>query len=255
MKRISNKIYTLFFYILGILFIILILYLLHEFSGNQIVFPSISSIFNRFFLFLGDKKTYLAIFYTILRTFIGLLVAGLLGYFIGLFAGLYSKIEFFLKPLISILKSTPVPCFIFILFVFFPFNKTLATTIVVFMIVFPIIYESAKEGVKNIDKDIILSLRLDGLKSFHSINSVIMPLTLPYVVLSFLTSFGLAIKVEITSEILINSIDFIGLGELIYLAYSNNEFYSLFALIIIILIIFAFFDTIIYLFKKTFIKK
>lgn len=253
-SKVLNKLYSLFFILIGVFLIFLTLHLLHIYSGNPIVFPSIREIFFAFSYSLGLIETYIAIGYTLLRTFLSLLISFLIAFILGILAALFHKIDLILKPFVSMCKCIPIPCFVFIIFVYFPLNKLLGSIIIVFMVIFPIMYEGVKSGINNIDQSIVESLKLEGFYRKNSIFKVLIPLSLPYILVSFLTSFGLALKVEITSEVLMNSLTLKGIGRMLYLAYTTNNFVDIYALVFIILIIFIILDSIIYI-LKSFLKK
>lgn len=234
---------------------LIIVEFLHLFGSNPLIFPSLKEIFNNFFNLIAEVDTFKAIGLSLLRTIFALLFSFIFASILGILAGYNKNIANILKPLIATLKCIPVPCFVFILFIYFPFNKLISITTIVFMVIFPIMYEASKTGIENIDKSIVNSLKIEGQYKFNSIFKVSIPLALPYLFLSFLTSFGLAIKVEITAETLMNSNSLEGLGRILYSAYSNNEFSKIYALVLIILIIFIILDTIIFILKRTFLKK
>ena len=77
--------------------------------------------------------------------------------------------------------------FVFIIFVYLPLNKLVGAIIIVFMVIFPIMYEGIKSGINNLDENIIRSLRIEGLYNFNSIFKVMIPLAFPYIIVSFLT--------------------------------------------------------------------
>lgn len=254
-KKIKNSFLLKFLLVILGIFLILPIYEIIRISfNNSIIFPNLTKIFSTLFDLLKDSNTYLQIGITIGRTLLALLISFFFAYILGAISGLFNNVSYILKPFISLLKCIPVPCFIFILLVIFFDRSLLPILIVVFMVSFPIIYESTKGGIENIDDNIMLSLKLEGRYKPNSIFKVILPLGLPYVFISFLSSFGLSIKVEITAEILFNPQYTRGIGEIVYSAYYNANYQKLYASIILIAFIFLIIDGLIY-FLKQILKK
>ena len=239
-STLRNNLIEIVFMGIGVFLMLLILEFLHLFSGNTIIFPSLNEIFQAFGRFLSQKSTYIGIGYTLLRTLLSLLISFVFAFIFGILGGLFKKVDLILRPIIATFKCIPVPCFVFIIFVYLPLNKLVGAIIIVFMVIFPIMYEGIKSGINNLDENIIRSLRIEGLYNFNSIFKVMIPL---------------AFQVEITAEVLMNSLTLEGLGRILYLSYTNNEFVNIYALIIIILIIFIILDSLIYLIKRNFLKK
>lgn len=251
----NNTISKILMAIFGIIFLFVIYELFYLGIKNTNILPSLNSIFNQFGTLFIDKVTYINLGYSLLRTILSILIAFLIGTVLGILAGLFNKLEYFLKPFITLCKCIPVPCFIYLLFIFFLDNKDIAVIIVTFLIIFPIIYESSKSGIQNIDNNIILALRLDGgLYKANSIFKVLLKEDFPYILLSLVSSGGLAIKVETTSEILLGSHNIKGIGRCIFLAKDDLNFAKLYALVLFIVFIFIVIDIINYFIKK-FIKK
>lgn len=218
-------------------------------TNKQNVFPDVFATFSRLFLILGDFSTYKAIFTSlgiILLTLLGSLILAII---FGTLSGLFNPINKILTPLITFMKVIPTACIVILLIVFV--KSFYSTIIVIFLVVFPILYESIVNGIKNIDESIINSLRLEGLRTWNSISKVIIPSILPYLYVGIVSSFGLGMKVEIMSEIIVGSSSIAGLGHLIYLSYAiNADYVELFALATLTLLSFGFIDLILYFFKK-----
>lgn len=241
--------------ILGVFFIFLLYEIVYLCVDNTVIFPSLGTIFSTLFSMLGQSYTYEAFGLTLGRTFIALSISFVLGYILGTLGGMFPKFSYFMKPLVALFKIVPVPCFVYLLFIYLHTNKLLAVVVVVFMIIFPIIYEGAKSGIENIDKQLLMSLSLEGRYKPNSIFKVVLPLSFPYVMLALLSAYGLAIKVEITAELLLGSSSISGIGRLVYNARLYVNYAEIYATIIIIVFVFIVFDLLIYLVKKYFLKK
>ena len=246
--KLKNRYYFLYEW-LGILAIFLIWLVSSTIANNSYVIPSIPDTFNAFIELIGENSTYTAFGYTFYRTIVAILISIILGIFLGLLSGLFLGSRKFLKSFINLMRFVPVPCFIFIIFGLI-YNLEIGSILISFIVIFPLIYESIVGGIINIDDDIKLSLRLEGLYNFNSIFKVILPLTFPYLNVAIINSIGIGIKISVMSEIILGSSRIWGIGRLIYVANSTGNFPMLFAIIFIIIIIFVIIDSVLVIFKR-----
>lgn len=227
---------------IGILFLIILWIISSKIVDNNQVLPTFSSVFISLLNLFKTSSTYRAFSYTFLRTIIAIIISIFLGIIIGLISALNIKFKSFITPIIKLLRFVPIPCFIILLYSTFLSKPNFSSILISFITIFPIIYQSIVDGVDNIDKNIINSLKIEGLYKFNSIKNVIFPLTFPYLCLGIINSIGLGIKVSVMSEIIIGSNQIWGIGRLIYSAQVDGDNSKLFAIIILILLIFIFFD-------------
>ncbi len=248
-KEVKNK-YLFLYQRLGIGIIILIWFLTSFFVNNQYILPSILDTFNSLINLLKTFSTYQAFFLTFVRTLISILISIIIGLIIGTFAGLFHKFELFMKPIVNLMRFIPVPCFIFILKPQLFEKLDFLSIIISFFIVFPLIYEAIVHGINNISEDIKLSLKLEGYYKPNSIFKVLIPLSFPYLNVAIIDSIGLGVKISVMSEIIIGSSKIWGIGRLIYVANQNADFPMIFAVTILIIILFLIIDLILNYFKK-----
>lgn len=237
-RFISNK-FVLFG--LGIIFVIALWFLLSLiFDKNGIIFPSPILTFKEFFILLGQAKTYRYIGFTFLRIVMGFTFSFLLALLLGIFAGNYPNLYQFLKPLMVVIKSIPTVALVFIFIVIA--QPKYAPILIVFVVCFPIIYEGVVGGIKNVDKDIIDSSKVDGANSLKSAFYIKLPLAIPFILVSVISSFALSFKIEIMAEV-ITGVTARGLGSAISNARNDDPgntaavfAYALLAVLIVLLV-------------------
>ncbi|MCR5741028.1 MAG: ABC transporter permease subunit [Gammaproteobacteria bacterium] len=230
-----------FIYILGIFLIFIIWEIISISNGyGNLVFPSIKDTFIKLFEILSKKEIYISILWTILRTLIGFISAFILAILLGVLSGNFPKFRIFLKPLITVLKSAPTAAFVF-LFLILSGSKY-APIYIVFLLSFPILYESVVGGIINISDDLIDAVKIDGASFTRSFIKVKLPLAMPYIIVGITSSFALSFKTCIMAEIISGDTNY-GLGSLIT-SYRNSDpanltpiFSITFIAIVIILII------------------
>lgn len=234
----NNKINNLFF-VLGILSIILVWFLFSVVIDNSGIIPSIPAVFEKVFDLLMEFNTYTMIIKTILKIVFALLISFVLAFVFAILSLLSSKIENFVRPLITLFKTVPVVSIAaIVLIMFFKQDVRYIGTIVVGIIVIvPIIYETILTSFQSIDKNIIDSTKLESNFNFRVIMDVYVPLALPSIVTSILQSFGLGLKVLVMSEVIINPNNSIGkvIGE--YATYGEMEYVFAWTIILIIIVL------------------
>ena len=239
MKRfIANK-FTLF--ALGTLFVILLWVICSLlFDKNGAIFPNPILTMEEFVVILGEPYTYKCLGYTFLRMLIGFGVSFIAALIFGVLAGNNEKIYQFLKPLMVVIKSIPTVALVFLFLVMI--NAKNAPIFVVFVICFPILYEGVVGGIKNVSDDVIEASKVDGANYFIGTLFVKLPLAIPYIVVSMVSSFALSFKIEIMAEV-ITGYTRNGLGSVIHFTQVDDPSnmagifaYSLLAIIIMLLV-------------------
>ena len=253
-KRKQNPVLNTIYILIGVGVLLLIWEISSKIVNNQYIFPNIYTTFNRLFYLLSLPKTYQALFTSFGICLLTLVISLILALVLGTLSGLFEPIRRILSPTISIMKVVPTACITILLIIFV--KSLYSTIIVIFLVVFPILYESIVNGIRNIDETIIDSLRLEGLYKRNSIIHVIIPQIAPYLYVGLVSSIGLSMKVEIMSEIIVGSAGIKGIGNLIYQAWAVSfDYIELFALAILTLISFGLVDTILFIIKKYLKKK
>ncbi len=209
----------------------------------------------RFFTMLGVASTWQAIGLTLLRLVISFLICLVISIVLGLFGGLFKYFRNFLNPFVIVLRTLPTAAIIFILIVII--RPIFALQIILFLMMFPIIYQAVVNGMTDIDKDVIRSVKLEtSVLSFKSIFKVILPSASSSIILGAIQALGLGMKAEIMAEVLLGSSDIVGLGRIIYRAYSIDlDMKTVFAASIMAIIIIGLIDLLLHYVKKNFLSK
>lgn len=114
--------------------------------------------------------------------------------------------------------------------------------------VFPIIYQAAEDGIKSIDQSYIDVYRLEAHDTRLAFKYLYYPLIKPYLILSFLQSFGLGLKVLVMAEYLAQTKNSIGLE--LYNAKMNLDYQTVFAWTIILIILSVLMEYLIAIYRR-----
>lgn len=202
---------------------------------------------------MSKKSTFISILYSLFKMLIGYVVSILLALIIGTIAGLYKKIYILLSPLMTTLKAIPTASLLFLFIVLAGFDNS--PIYVVILVSFPILYESIVGGIVNIPSNINDAISLDGGNNIKNTLKVKLPLAINYILVGIASSFSLAFKVEIMSEVLSGSTSY-GIGSSIKLSQiTSTNMTPIFAWTIIAVLLMIIFDYLAKIIKNKLIKQ
>lgn len=232
---------------LGIFFVVALWAFLSWIVQSALI-PSPFYTFANLGILLSESRTYENLFGSLGRLIVGFGLSFILGSILGIVAGVYKKVQYFLKPLMMTIRTLPTAAVMLIFLALFRFSN--APYYIVFLVVFPISYESMVAGINHIDEGIRDSLKIEGDKKLRSILRVRVPLATPYVVLGIFQSLGLGMKVEIMSEILAGDGRMNGIGTAIKLAYDAPKYVDMYGYGILAIVLIALIELALYFAKK-----
>lgn len=185
------------------------------------------------FLLMGKSLTWVSLGYSLLRLLISFAISTVVGVVLGILAGYFEPVEKVLAPLITILRAIPTIAVLFLLIVYVPHFYLY----VVFLLLFPLIYQASLEGSREITRQYKDDLMMQGKWCWRNLVQVVFPLSQDYILLGLIQALGLGFKAEIMAETFGYSSSFQGIGKLIYLYYSQVEYAELVSLVLLVLLI------------------
>ena len=189
------------YYLIGIVVLFILWFIIAKIIGEEkLIFPGPFATFKDLFSLLKKGSTYLAILYSLFKTAIGFLIAFVLALILGTLGGLSNKFNMILRPLITTLKAVPTASVLFLFIVMVGFENS--PILVVILITFPILYEAISKGINTVPKAIIEASKLEQGSTLKNLLYIRFPLSFNYFLVGIASSFGLAFKVEIMSEVL-----------------------------------------------------
>lgn len=163
------------------------------------------------------------------------------GFLLALFAGillavLSYRLELFaivLKPLIVVIKSTPVASFIILCLIWIPSRNL--SVFIAFLMVLPVIYTNILQGIRQTDRKLLEMAQVFSIGMKKQIRYIYLSQILPYLLSGCTVSLGLCWKAGVAAEVI--GIPTGSIGEKLYNAkiYLNTP--DLFAWTIVIIVI------------------
>ena len=158
-------------------------------------------IAQRLWSMLADGSLQIHTWETFKEAFIGLLVGILLGLIFGIVLGLWRRLSDALDPIIMGFYSLPrvslAPLFIIWLGIGLVAKVALVASMVVFVVLF-----NVREGVRNIDRDIVDSFRSMNASRSALMRYVIIPSLVPWLLTAIRIGIGMALVGAVVGELI-----------------------------------------------------
>jgi NitT/TauT family transport system permease protein len=177
--------------------VLLFWYILHLALSSSIIPSPFTTIINFIEIFPGTLSLHLLV--SLGRIAAAVMISLLLGSIIGMWIGMSSKADEFLSPVVYILYPLPKIAFLPILMILFGLGDTPKIVLIVIIIIFQIIL-AARDGVKEISKELFYSVRSLGLSRWDTYKHLIIPAVTPKILTSLRISIGVSISVLFFGE-------------------------------------------------------
>lgn len=231
-KRINN--------LYGVISVVIIWYILTIAIGENMI-PSPKSTVEELIKLLKNNFLYDILFSTY-RIFLSIFFSLLIGVPLGILIGMSKVFDKILSPLIYLLYPVPKIAFLPVFMVLFGIGNKSKVILMVTIIIFQILIVT-RDGVKNIDKDIMVAAKVMKFNTLDMIFKIIIPAIAPDIFSSLRVSIGIAISALFFSE---NYATEYGVGYFIMNAWFMVDYKGMFAgvlaLSILSLIIFKIID-------------
>lgn len=197
MKRLERK---HLFSLLSATFILLLWKLTSLIIDAEIILPSPEAVTAALFNIISTKDFLIRVGTTLTRGIIGFLISYCCGIVVGVTAGIYPIFRGFIKPILSIIKSTPVISVILLALIWF--NTNYVPIFVSFLMAFPIVCTNVIEGVTTVDKKLLDMANIYNIPFSKQIFSIYLPSILPFILAGASMSLGIIWKVVVAAEVL-----------------------------------------------------
>ena len=194
----KSKQLNILFTFLGILTILVVWMVASLIIKQDVILPSIGITLKKLINILGSAYTYKILGITCLRLAICLLSSLFIAIVLASLSTRFIRFSYYIRPLITLLRTIPVVAIIIVLLVFIGNQK--ASIFITSLVMLPIMYEGILSGMKNINSDILDEIKIQSNINLYIIRNVFIPLIRPHIIVAIITSLGLGIKVLVMSE-------------------------------------------------------
>ncbi|OHE40173.1 MAG: hypothetical protein A2Y16_02590 [Tenericutes bacterium GWF2_57_13] len=193
--------------------------------ANPMLLPTPWKTAEAFFEILTGSASLLAIGATVLRLTVAMGVATVLGLSSGIAAGLVPDVYRFLRPVVTVLRTVPVISIVVIVLIVFGFAST--PYVITFLMVFPILFQAAADGIRRIDPELVDVFKLEDGTLLGGLRHCYLPLIAADIRTALLQAAGLGVKVLVMAEYLAQTPH--SVGNALYLAKVELDFGAVFA--------------------------
>jgi NitT/TauT family transport system permease protein len=205
--------------------VILVWFLIAAMIDSVWILPDPWTVFLRLGSILIDSSALRAIVSSLFRLLAATSISFLIGGTFGLWAGLKPKVAFWSQPIATVFRTIPVVSIIVIVLILFGFRA--APYVITFLMLMPISYQAAKEGIASVDPELVDVYRLEDNHPIRMAWNCYLPLISGYLRTAALQSAGLGIKVLVMAEYLAQTPN--SVGAYLHLARTNIDIAAVFA--------------------------
>ncbi|MBK5242291.1 ABC transporter permease [Clostridium sp.] len=228
----------------GVLLIWLLIWqLVYLFVDQELLISSPINIFMRIVELSFTTLFWKSIGISFMRIFIGLILALVSGTILAVITTKFKILDYFFKPVLNIIKSTPVASFIILALIWLKSYRISA--FIAFLMVLPMVWENVSEGIKNTDIKLLEMTKVFNIPKRRVLKAVYIPSIMPYFAAACNVGIGFAWKAGIAAEVIGLSKGTIGRN--LYNAKIYLETVDIFAWTVVVIILSL-------LFEKGFVK-
>lgn len=184
----------------GIIFWILIWQALSLMIGQEILLASPVSVTQKIVENLPNPLFWKAISFSLSRIITGFILGTGAGILLAIGSHKSKYLREVIRPLVSVIKSTPVASFIILMLIWIP-SKNLSIVISMLMVL-PVIYSSVLAGIENTDPKLLEMAQVFAMAKTKKLRFIYTPEVFPYFRSACSVALGLAWKSGIAAEVI-----------------------------------------------------
>lgn len=170
------------------------------FIEADIILPPPEKVLVSMFKIITSENFLLKLGSTLIRGLLGFLISYISGIITGTMAGIFPRFRGFIKPLISIIRTTPVISVILLALIWF--NVDYVPVFVSFLMAFPIVSGNVIEGITTVDNKLIDMANTYKIPLKKQIIHIYIPSIMPFIIAGASLSLGIIWKVVVAAEVL-----------------------------------------------------
>lgn len=207
----------------GALIILLAWYLLHMLLNTPAIPSPYKTLVNFCAIFPGTLSLHLLV--SLGRITAALVISLILGGLIGLFIGVNQRADALITPIVYMLYPIPKIAFLPILMILLGLGNAPKIVLIVIIIIFQIIL-AVRDGVKEIPKELIYSVKSLDLTSGQLYRHLILPAVLPKLMTALRLCVGVSISILFFGE---NFATTYGIGYFIMNSWMRVDYVEMFS--------------------------
>ena len=187
----------------SIVFWCLIWYLGARFYNIPLILPSPAAVVAEFGHLLITSLFWKSLLSSLFRVLCGAVMGCLLGFLMGLLSGYSQVASTLFSPVISVIRATPVACFIILAWVFI--GQAGLPIFISALMVLPILYTATSLGIRCTSRELLEAAYVYRLNWWQTWRVCYFPSLWPHVHNALFNSIGLAWKAGLAAEIIVHT--------------------------------------------------
>lgn len=222
---------------------LLVWQIVYSIIGREVLFASPLSVFQRLFELVRTGGFWLKTGSSLLGITEGYLLGVAAGVLLAVLTSLSDWLYAIFKPMLTVIKSTPVVSFIILALVWM--SKTGVPVFISFLMVLPIVWANLTAGIRATDKNLLEMARVYRFGARKTLRYVYFPSVLPSLLTALTTAIGFAWKAGIAAEVISTPRN--SIGAQLYNSKVYLETVDLFAWTVVVIAISMLFEKLIVL--------
>lgn len=184
-----------------LLFWLLVWELAARITDNRIILVGPIESLSVLFSMLPDPLFWRSVLTTLIKIMAGFLLSALSALLLGALAYFHPLIKDLLDPVISLMRSIPVASFVILALIWLGGSSELSI-VVSFIVVFPMIWETAIGGLMSSDPRLLELSEVYGMGLMPRLRYIYIPALLPYLLSAMSSVIGMAWKSGVAAELI-----------------------------------------------------
>ena len=206
-------------------------------------------VVGRLFTLWREEDFFSTLFSSFSRIVLGFFAAFLLSGLLAMLACRFPALEILLRPYVVTVRAVPVASFIIIGLIWLTTGSL--AVFISFLMVFPILYQNALQGLKSADPKLLEMARLYRVPRLRRLHMLYLPAVKPYLLSACSVALGMSWKAGVAAEV-IGMVDG-SIGEKLYYAKIYLDTCDLFAWTVVLVLASVIFEkAFLFLLKKLF---
>ena len=177
-------------------------------AGHEVYLSSPLNTLKTLFSLFGEEEFLASVAFSILRIMCGFVLGTIFGVLLAIASFKNTFLRDLFKPLLSVVKATPVASFIILALVWF--SKTSIPALTSALIVIPVTYSNIYGGLSEVDKDLLEMADCFKMKTTSKLRHIYIPSLMPYFNAAVTSGLGMAWKAGIAAEVIASPDNSIG---------------------------------------------
>lgn len=173
---------------------------LAQLADNALLLPDPGTVLSRLAQLALTGAFWVITGTSLLRILLGTVLAVVLGTLLAAVCCRLPLLDTLCRPLVTIIKSTPVASFIILLILWV--GRDALPAVIVVLMVLPVVWGNVCAGIRNTDPQLLRTARVFRFSRLRTLRRVYIPSVMPYFLSACRTALGLAWKAGIAAEIL-----------------------------------------------------